>query len=208
MFKNKLSFINTRGFLYLLFTLLAAPFVLELFELGSNHDVYRHFIHETGEFAARFLVITLLISPLRLLFPGSRVLKWFQKNKRAFGLFTFFLCLLHVAGYIMRNPSLSKMAGEALREPSLLLGWVAFLIFLPMALTSNNYSMRLLKGRNWKNLQRLVYPAAILVAVHWLWGEHHLNWAPVLIHFLPLLGLELFRIYRFIKTQSQMTVNA
>lgn len=203
MMKHIKNFLKSRGFLYLLFTVLAIPFVLDLFSGTWSHEAYEHFLKETGEFAARFLVITLLISPLRTLFPQNRLLKWLQKHKRAFGIFTFVFSALHLAGYLVEHTSVAHLLNEMVEEPSVFFGWIAFLIFVPLALTSNNLSVRLMKGRKWKNFQRLVYLAAVMVAIHWFWGEHHLNWAPVLVHFLPLLLLELYRIYNYFNRPSE-----
>ncbi len=203
MMKSVITFLKSRTFLYTVFTLIAIPFVLELLNQPWGHREYEHFMHETGEWAARFLVITLLISPLRILFPKTRVLKWFHRHKRAFGIYTFIFSAIHLLAYLVEHTSLSRIISDLSHEPSVLFGWIAFLIFLPLALTSNDFSIRLMKGKNWKNVQRLVYVAAMMVAVHWLWGEHHLNWGPVLVHFLPLFLLELHRIYHYLKKPKQ-----
>ena len=62
-------------------------------------------------------------------------------------------------------------------------GWLAMLLFVPLALTSNNAAMRKLKA-GWKKLQRLVYPTAILVLIHWIFVHNNLGQA--LVHFIPL----------------------
>ena len=197
------SFLKSSTFPYIIFGLIAVPFLVEFFDLPWGHERYEHFLKETGEFAARFLVVTLLISPLRILFPQNGLLKWMHKRKRAFGIYTFVFSALHLAGYLTEHYAIGHIIGEMGEEPSVLFGWVAFIIFVPLALTSNNLSVRMMRGKKWKYLQRLVYLAAVLVAVHWFWGDHGLNWAPVLVHFMPLLLLELYRIYHNIKQSSQ-----
>ncbi|MEY3877743.1 MAG: hypothetical protein RLZZ191_1426, partial [Pseudomonadota bacterium] len=71
-------------------------------------------------------------------------------------------------------------------------GWAAMLLFIPLALTSNDASMRALKA-GWKRLQRLVYPAALLVLVHWIFI--HNNLGPALVHFVPLALLVAARLF-------------
>jgi sulfoxide reductase heme-binding subunit YedZ len=72
-------------------------------------------------------------------------------------------------------------------------GWAAMLLFVPLAVTSNDASMRMLKA-GWKRLQRLVYPAAVLVLVHWIFI--HNNLGPALVHFIPLVLLVAARYFR------------
>ena len=71
-------------------------------------------------------------------------------------------------------------------------GWLAFLIFIPLAITSNDRSQRWLKS-TWKKLQRWVYPAAVLTLLHWIFVHNDIG--PALVHFVPLAALELFRVY-------------
>jgi sulfoxide reductase heme-binding subunit YedZ len=79
-------------------------------------------------------------------------------------------------------------------------GWAAFFLFLPLALTSNDASMRALKG-GWKRLQRLAYPAAILTLVHWVFV--HDNVAAALLNFAPLAALEAWRIFHLLRTRGR-----
>jgi sulfoxide reductase heme-binding subunit YedZ len=74
-------------------------------------------------------------------------------------------------------------------------GWLAFVIFIPMAVTSNQASVAAL-GKKWKKIQRWVYAAAVLTLVHWIFV--HNNLGPALVHFLPLALLEAYRIGEFL----------
>jgi methionine sulfoxide reductase heme-binding subunit len=78
-------------------------------------------------------------------------------------------------------------------------GYAAMLIFVAMALTSNNASQRALRA-NWKRLQRLVYPAALLIALHWVYVDG--EWKGMAVHFVPLLILETARIILMFKRRS------
>lgn len=192
-----IQFLNSRTALTIVLCLFAIPFVMELFNQLWTHRQYNHFLRDTGEWSARLLIITLLISPLRILFKKNQFLCWMNRQKRVFGIFTFAYSSIHLAGYFVENSSASAVVTD-LTEPMVLFGWIAFLIFIPLALTSNNASIRLMKGKNWKNMQRAVYVAAILILLHWLWGEHHFRWYPVLVHFTPLAVLEAYRIWNYV----------
>lgn len=199
--KNRLiQFLNSRTALSIVLCLFAIPFIIELFNQPWTHRQYNHFLRDTGEWSARLLIITLLISPLRLLFKKNEFLCWMNRQKRIFGVFTFVYSSIHLAGYFVQNSSASALIAD-LFEPMALFGWIAFLIFIPLAVTSNNFSVRLLKGKNWKNMQRAVYIAAVLILLHWLLGERHLHWIPVLTHFTPLILLEGYRIWHYVNRQ-------
>ena len=83
---------------------------------------------------------------------------------------------------------------EALPETYIWTGWLAMLLFVPLAITSNNAAQRWLRA-GWKQVQRLAWPAAVLVLLHWAalhdWG----GWAPALVNFGPLLALWAYRLW-------------
>lgn len=81
-------------------------------------------------------------------------------------------------------------------------GWLALAIFIPLAVTSNDASQKWLLGR-WKQVQRWVYPAAVLTLVHWIFV--HNEFGPALVHFAPLAALEAYRIW---KNYSDQRANA
>ncbi|MCI2399511.1 ferric reductase-like transmembrane domain-containing protein [Aliiroseovarius subalbicans] len=164
-------------------------------------------MHGTGEFAARFLIISLLASPLMLLFKGWRGPRWLRKNRRYFGVAAFGYGALHLVAYVMKQGSLTKILGEA-TELEIWTGWVAFAIFLPLAATSFDAAIRAL-GPRWKNLQRATYGAAVLVLIHWAAQEDWRSITPALVHFGPLIGLELYRIwYWYLRPRKPRVVTA
>ena len=79
-------------------------------------------------------------------------------------------------------------------------GWLAFAIFIPLAITSNDAAQRYLASA-WKSLQRGVYPAALLTLVHWIFV--HNNLGPALVHFVPLALLETYRIRKTVLVRNQ-----
>ena len=114
-----------------------------------------------------------------------------MKNRRYFGVAAFGYALLHTIFYIVDMNSIQLMLDE-LWTLGIWTGWAAFVIFIPLAITSNDASQRALR-RRWKQLQRWVYPAAVLTLVHWIFV--HNNLGPALVHFAPLAAFEAYRIY-------------
>ncbi len=155
---------------------------------ASSHDL----LHPTGEFAARFMIIAMMITPLRMLFASHRWPLWLQRRRRYLGVAAFAYSLLHVIFYVIDLGSVSAVMSDALKL-SIWTGWIAFLIFVPLALTSNDWAVRRLR-QAWKPLQRWVYAAAVFTLGHWIFLEYEIG--PALVHFLPLLALEAYRIIR------------
>jgi sulfoxide reductase heme-binding subunit YedZ len=113
-----------------------------------------------------------------------------MKRRRSFGLAAFGYAILHLLFYIIDMEALEPILVE-FWAPGIWTGWAALLVFVPLAITSNNASMRRLK-QGWKRLQRLAYIAALLTLAHWL--LIHDGFAGAMAHFVPLLILELLRI--------------
>ena len=177
---------------YWLWILLALPALLMLFGLVSGRvDSLHRLLHPTGEFSARFLIIALIATPLLVLFPKGIVSRWLVRNRRYFGVASFAYALLHLLFYLI-DEGWAEAAEEFLGI-GILTGWLAFFIFVPLALTSNDAAMRRM-GTAWKRLQRWVYLAAILTFAHWVFIEYH--WKPALVHFVPVLLLQLVRIVK------------
>ena len=192
---NPARIFNTRTALWLV---LASPCLVMIVRYLTGNLYYGEFIHATGEFSARLLIVTLAVTPLRLLFPKSRWTQWLLQNRRYFGVATFAYAVPHLVAYVWKLASVAKVVEEA-TDPGMWTGWIAMLIFLALAITSNNYSVRKL-GRRWKSLHRLVYLAAILTFAHWLL----VAFDPVagLVHAGVLAALETFRVVRISKTAA------
>ena len=181
---------------YALWAVLAAPWVIITFRYMTGGLYYGEFIHATGEFSARLLIITLAVTPLRLMFPRSRWTIWLLQNRRYFGVAAFAYAVPHLVAYLWKLANLAKVLEEG-AEPGMWTGWIALIIFLALAITSNNFSTRKL-GQRWKSLHRLVYLAAILTFVHWVL----VAFDPVsgLAHAGVLIALETYRAVRSTKT--------
>ena len=188
---------------YSFWALLALPSVgmMSAFLSGgaSPHDL----LHPTGEFAARFMILAMVITPLRMLFATHRWPLWLVRRRRYLGVAAFGYALLHTIFYVVDLGSVSAVLSDSLKL-SIWTGWVAFLIFVPLALTSNDWAMRRMK-QAWKPLQRWVYVAAGMTLGHWIFLEYELG--PALVHFLPLIALETYRIVRHVQ-QSRKPATA
>ena len=127
---------------------------------------------------------------MQSIFPKSRLMEWLIHRRRPIGVAVFFYAVIHLAFYLVDLGSIR----DALLEfavPSILTGWLALFILLPLAITSNNVMTRVMGWRRWKRLQRGTYAAAILVLAHWLIVERE----PVLLVLFGAVGvLELWRL--------------
>jgi sulfoxide reductase heme-binding subunit YedZ len=123
----------------------------------------------TGKGTLRLLVISLAITPIRRLIPK---LSWLIRFRRMLGLYAFFYACLHLLTYIWlySNFSWALMVNDIMRRRFITAGLTAWLLLVPLALTSTTWSIRKLGGKRWQTLHRLVYLAAIAGVVHYWWG--------------------------------------
>lgn len=149
-------------------------------------------MHPSGEFSARLLILALMITPLRMLAPEWRWLRWLLQQRRAIGVAAFGYAALHLYFYLLSMETIRNILAEFLAL-GIWTGWGAIAIFLPLALTSNDRAVSLM-GSRWKSLHRLAYVAAALTLLHWIYV--HNNVVPALVHFLPIAALESYRIFR------------
>jgi methionine sulfoxide reductase heme-binding subunit len=168
--------------------LLALPAIPMLFSMADGS--YRGVIHGSGEFAARFTIFAMVLTPLVMLFPQTRALRWLMKRRRHIGVAAFGYAALHTLAYLLHEANLSAIIND-IAKAGIWTGWLAFLIFVPLALTSNDWSLRRL-GTWWKPLQRWTYAAALMTVAHWFFLEYEIG--PALVHFGPLAALEVYRV--------------
>ena len=155
-----------RGSVFLLCLIPFALIILAIANGTAGPDPAEFIMNSTGEWAARILLLSLLASPLKKWTGWLVVLKL----RRMLGLYAFFYASVHLAtfGHFFIGWSLSILAEELLERPYITMGFAAWLLMLPMALTSTRAMQRSLR-RNWQRLHRLVYPAAVFVCLHILW---------------------------------------
>ena len=153
-----------------LFILCLLPFIFLLIaaltdDLGTNP--VETLTHETGEWALRLLLITLFITPLRRLTGQPSLIKL----RRMLGLFTFFYALLHFITYVWLDQFFdwSEILEDIPKRPFITIGFISFVLLLPLALTSTNAMQRRLK-KKWLTLHKLVYVIPVLVLIHFTWS--------------------------------------
>jgi sulfoxide reductase heme-binding subunit YedZ len=122
----------------------------------------------TGLATLRLLAITLAISPVRKLIPQ---LGWLIRFRRVLGLFAFFYATLHMLTWVALYSGfdLHAMLIDVTRRRFIMAGAAAYLLLLPLALTSTNWAIRKLGGKSWNRLHKLIYLAAICGVVHYWW---------------------------------------
>ncbi|MFT6530850.1 MAG: sulfoxide reductase heme-binding subunit YedZ [Limimaricola cinnabarinus] len=143
---------------------------------------------EYGDTALKLLVAGLVVTPL-MKYTRVSLLKF----RRAIGLLTFFFVLAHFSVWALLDvQSFGRVWADILKRPYVTVGMIAFVGLIPLALTSNNLSIRKL-GRNWRRLHQLVYGIAILGAVHFIWLSKGFQIEP-LVYLGLILGLLATRI--------------
>ena len=176
----------------LLWLVLALPGLWILYRWGATPGAYGygHAIGDSGDWAAWLLLLTLAITPLRLLFKRRKWPVRLARRRRDIGVASFAYAAGHTAIYLADKASPDLILAE-MGLPELLTGWLALALFVPLAATSNDIATRALR-RSWKRLHRLVYPAAILTFVHWALTAYDPTTA--YIHIGILAAIEIVRI--------------
>lgn len=120
-----------------------------------------------GTWTLNFLLITLTVTPLRKL-TG---LDWLVRLRRMLGLYTFFYACLHLMTYVWLDQFFdwSAIVHDIAKRPFITVGFAAWLLLLPLAVTSTNAMMRWLGGRRWQRLHRSVYAIGVLAVLHYWW---------------------------------------
>jgi methionine sulfoxide reductase heme-binding subunit len=123
---------------------------------------------QTGWWALLLLMLTLAISPLRRVTGWNRIIRL----RRLVGLFAFFYATLHLLTYVTldRFFDFSEIGDDILRRPYITVGFLAFLMLVPLAVTSTRNWVRRL-GRHWQRIHWLIYPAAALAVLHFYWKK-------------------------------------
>ncbi len=177
---------------FVLWFLLSLPAVYWLYGYWQGTVFYGEMIQASGDLAAQLLIVTMAVTPLGLMFPNAVWVRWLKSRRRYLGVTAFGYSLLHMAVYLQRRPNLAFIIEDA-RQIAMWTGWLALLIMLVLAVTSNNISVRLLGGA-WKRLHRVVYFVAVLTFVHWILTAF--DPVPGIIHLSVLALLEAFRLWK------------
>jgi sulfoxide reductase heme-binding subunit YedZ len=133
--------------------------------LGANPVEFIQ--HATGDWTLRFLVFTLAITPLRKLLKVPDLIRF----RRMLGLFAFFYSCLHFLTYLGPDQSfdLAAIWRDVAKRPFITVGFTAFVLLIPLAITSTAGWIRRLGGRRWQMLHRAIYISAICAVIHYYW---------------------------------------
>jgi len=181
----------------------AALFVLALVPLtrlvvltvaGRFVDPLEAITRGTGDWVLYLLCITLAVTPLRRLTGWN----WLVKLRRMIGLFAFFYAFLHFLAFLWFDHffDLAAMWKDVLKRPFITVGFLAFLLLVPLAVTSTNGMIRRLGGKRWQWLHRLIYVIAPLGILHFWWmkaGKHNFT-QPIIFGLIValLLGVRVY----------------
>lgn len=176
--------------------IVATAWVFWLFYLGLTGGLGVEPINalerEYGELGLKLLIAGLLVTPLR---------KWtgvnLTKFRRAIGVTTFFLILAHFLVWaVLDVQTFERVWMEIVKRPYVTVGMAAFVLMIPLAITSNNLSVRKLGAASWRTLHKLTYPIAILGGVHYLWLVKGFQIEPI-VYLCVILGLLATRYVSF-----------
>ena len=149
----------------------------------------------TGELTLRFLCMVLAISPLRVVFGLSALARF----RRMLGLFVYAYVCLHLLSYAWFDMGFDPMdmARDIAKRPFILVGFIAFLLLTPLALTSFNRAIKAMGARRWQQLHRAVYLVAGLAVLHFFWMRAGKNdFGEVLLYAVILGALLAWRLWR------------
>ena len=152
--------------LFLLCLLPAGMLAHDVFLGDPGPDPVARIVHETGAWTLRFLLITLAVTPLRR-WGGWNVLIRFR---RMLGLFAFFYATLHFCAYLFLDLGAfwAQILTDIAKRPYITVGFSAWLLLIPLAVTSTHAMMRRL-GKHWQRLHRLSHAIAVLGVLHFIW---------------------------------------
>ena len=183
------------------FVLACLPFAWLVFaavadRLGANPA--EALIRSLGDWTLRFLVMVLAITPLRVTLNWPALLRL----RRMVGLFVFFYACMHLLAYAWFDMEfdLAGVAADVVKRPFILVGFLAWLLLLPLAATSFNRAIRALGARRWQWLHRFVYLIAGLAVLHFFWMRSGKNdFAEVGVYAAILASLLAWRLWRRLK---------
>ena len=181
-----------------IFFLSLVPFFIIIYKIYFNQlgpEPVKEITHHTGEWTLIFICLTLAMSPLKKL---TNLNIWI-KFRRMLGLFVFFYATIHLLTYVGIDYRFEwePIFNDVLKKKYIYIGFSAWLLLIPLAVTSSQKMMKLLK-HNWKKIHRLIYIIAIFGALHYIWLSKTIFFKPLIfaIIILVLLMLRLnFRKY-------------
>jgi sulfoxide reductase heme-binding subunit YedZ len=141
--------------------------------VGALPDPLAFITHSSGDWALYFLVITLCVTPVRRLLKWN----WLVRLRRMVGLYAFFYAFIHFTAFLWFDHwfDVAAMWKDVLKRPFITVGFIAFVLLIPLAVTSNNAMIRKLGGKLWQRIHRLIYVIAPLAILHYWWMKSAKN---------------------------------
>jgi sulfoxide reductase heme-binding subunit YedZ len=169
--------------------------------LGANPIEF--ITHATGDWTLRFLLITLCVTPFRKLLKLPELIRF----RRMLGLFAFFYACLHFSTYLVLDKffNLSDMWADIAKRKFITVGFAAFLLLIPLAITSTAGWIRRLGGKRWQALHRLIYFSALLGVIHYYWLVKSAVIRP-LTYAAIFVALMLWRLVTWFSKKNQSAV--
>ncbi len=183
-----------------IFILSTIPFLIIIYKIFFNKlgpEPVKEITHFTGEWTLIFICLTLAMSPLKKLTN----LNFWVKERRMLGLFVFFYASLHLLTYVGIDYRFSwqPIFDDVVKKKYIFVGFAAWLLLIPLTITSSQKMMLLLK-QNWKKLHRLIYVIAILGSLHFIWLSKT-------IYFKPLIYFVIITILLFLRVNFKRIFN-
>ena len=177
----------------LIFFLSLLPIFIIFYQIAFNQlgpEPVKEITHVTGQWTLRFIIITLAMTPLQKITK----LNFWISYRRMFGLFVFFYASTHLMTYVGLDYrfDLSSIGDDIIKKKFIFVGFLAWILLVPLALTSSKRMIRILRDK-WKKLHKLIYIISLLGIVHYLWLVKVVTIEP-LIYTVIILTLLLFRI--------------
>lgn len=187
-----------RILLHLLCATPALVLIYNTFTGGLGINPIETITHQTGIWALRFLLVSLAITPLRVLLQTIQLVTF----RRLFGVWTFFYALVHFSIYLTFDLqfSFSLVVDDVIQRPFMTAGFTALLLMIPLTITSTTGWQRRLK-RNWGKLHKLVYVIGIAAVLHFVWIRKGFQIEP-LIYIGILVALYAFRIWNTLRSRG------
>ena len=164
-----LTQINQKYLKVVIFILSLVPIFYITYQILTNQlgpEPIKDITHHTGKWTLYFIVITLAMTPLKKM---TKLNIWIN-YRRMFGLFIFFYASIHLMTYIGLDYrfDLASIGDDIIKKKYIFIGFSAWLLLIPLAITSNKRMMKILKSK-WKKLHRLIYLISLCGAIHYLW---------------------------------------
>ena len=178
--------------------LIPVPLFLYLAQTGGlGREPIKALEHELGELALKLIIVGLAITPLRK-FVGLNLIKF----RRSIGVLAFTYVALHLLVWLVLDVGiLSQIWADILKRPYITIGMVGFVVMIPLAVTSNNWSVKRLGGK-WRRLHQLTYVAAALGGLHFIMIAKGIQLEP-LIYMAVILSLLAYRLPMFARKRAR-----